>query len=161
MSEPVKKGLVELVFVGGKHAPANPYRVGQVYELPPRYARFPWFKLKNAADATKVPAPVAKPAPKVEAGKTEEEQAEDAFAEHLAAEGLAAPVSEPEVNENVAAPEIAETAEAPFEAQTRSQLEKMTKEELVQFITDKGGVADMSLLKATLVETALTLSKSS
>ena len=153
---------IKMKFIGGKGAPSHPYKLNEVYEMRVRYARFPWFEpLEKIVEVT-VPAPTKTDSVLEE--KDVPQEFEDAFAREIAGipggKLLGKPVTpvEAPVEEAVEVP-----VEAPEEVaevhlvKTKSQLERMTKEELVTYIQSKEGVAYSSMLKAILVETALSL----
>jgi hypothetical protein len=175
---------IKLVFVGGVGAPSG-YTVGQVVELPLRYARFPWWQLLEKLDAPKAGAPVEAAkvvkAPKVNADLNR------AFAEHMGMEILdegEETVAPSEVEEPaVRAPIIMEKSEDsdPGEANLGSMeeqegtdvklltdgsmkpdkaaIEKLTKTDLVAYIEGLNGVCSIAWRKDELVAKALELTE--
>lgn len=140
-------------FVGGPKSPAKPYKVGEVYELPPRYARFPWFRLLTESGEAKEKQTMPEK-PEEKTLKSESEEFELAFEGELASHGLSGRTvgEEPVDLDDIEAP-----LEGEPEEKSRSQLERMKKAELVSYIKAKGGEADESQLKAVLVEAALAI----
>ena len=172
MSKQPKK--IDLVFIGGKRAPGTPYIKGQIYQLVPRYARFPWFNVATGQDIAN--AKIAKaPKPDLTPQKTKSDF-NKAFASQLEGQGLGeskdlhikddtpeAPQTEAPRKEEleIDVPIVTENKEdvqAPLETNpklNKTQLDNMTKEQIVSYIQSKNGVADMSMLKSLLIETAL------
>jgi len=148
---------IKMKFIGGKQAPGNmdtkPLKVGDVYELPISYAQEPWWTPVDPKAIVVPPAPA--PTPQESALKPPSE-AEEAFEEHLAS------TLPSDVEPIMSAEEKQPAAEAtvPLDEQ-RKKFESMTKADLVAFIQTKNGVANESMLKAVLVETALNLASKS
>jgi hypothetical protein len=136
------------MFVGGKGAPGKlngkQLTKGDIIELPETYKRFKWYKSVTAEDANKVVE-----APKQVTKIKVPPEAEAAFAESIG-RSLGAPIEQLE-----ASPQVSEEL-VPLENVPKStaDLEKMNKSDLVSLIKGLGMEAEMSTLKAVLVQTA-------
>jgi len=157
-----KRVLVKLRFLGGKRAPGGygknkPLVVGEIYELTERHALFPWFeRVDKKAEPDKVPAATEDESvfEKKTSGEDESAEFEKAFRTELVSNVGQVPINMEKKKKVV--PEAGAGSDVALDVETtRKKYERLTKKELLKIITDQGGVADEGMLKAMLVEIAL------
>lgn len=143
-------------FLGGKRAPGT-YIKGEIYLLTERHALFPWFeRVDKKAKPEKVPAATPEEsvfdkqvrlqkAGSFEPEKSEDDKFQEAFNVELTGAGDGVPII----------PGEKKVVETPDAEALRKKYDRLTKKELITIIQEKGGVADEGMMKAMLVEIAL------